>query len=1024
MVRKLITVLCLLLTMCAYAEYDQSTNNYGVVVSGGQVQPVGSGTGIFYKNPSAIGFLTQGSILNAGGYQKTSNFYAAAFNITIDNVPPVAESLTIKSGVAYTNNRNVSLQLSARDDDGILDKMRISNDELNWVTVNFATYYSSWELPVGDGEKIVYVQFSDLMGNWSSTVTDSIVLDTAPPNAPTGVDLVVAGGALSSGENNLTKIGGSVDSGDTLQWRFRINGSDWTGYSTQLSVSGNNGDGLTEYAIQARSVDPAGNYAEASIVTKSSVDRMMTGVPGMAASTPWSSNPDSAKIDFANCAAADTDQNNYSIYWGKDVNATLANVGNGNLSEFDPPAITDGPGTYYLRARAADLNGNFGPWTTVGVYQYYLSEGQREYFFVDETNSSYNVSETANARWTRVDLSEENKVIGYVSVNSTALGVNLTQAEFTKIVIDKDTNGNPFILVPENSELAITVNAAKAAGHPVWIPISLGGFTMPPIIYVTTENGSMAITGYNGTALANAESGRIRNYVFEQSTGYVTFEVNEFSQYGAVKINNIVFDNFVYYGEANSTVSARARVIDENNDGVADAPVTFSIQSGAGALQGDVSVTTNADGYVSVVFAFPAENGSTTIKAETTGNISNTAVMTLTGGLSPEEQEAYDLWAAQYVPAIGGPSNDPDGDGVINLYEWNYGAVPTTDPTLVDTDNDGFNDKWDAYPKNASSKVFDTTLLTDEVSGKLFVGTAKGQIIYALAGDMYVQYNELAETKYISKNIMTGGVTKISGLEYERIKDGNLGEAYSAEIYRGLEPGREYSVLLSYINRGNDVDSYTATVSLDQEASRWTSSTYVNNLENVSRWQLASFEAKVVPAQANAYEQVTFNVAVALSAGTAHKYEGYAGAWFGGTFNNDGWYGGEQRFPVSGSHVFVLQAEGYELRFINKSAVIDVPAGAQETNQGKLIPGSQIIFTVVLKNLSTAAATSVNITDVIPQNCHLFYTNTPTVEGATSWAWKGAEDNNATSDTPEAVKFEVTVPSRGTVTVNYTVTVD
>jgi uncharacterized repeat protein (TIGR01451 family) len=1024
MLRKLVIVFGIILTVFLYAEYNQATLNYGVLTSGGTEQAVGSGTGIYFKNPALIGFFAQGDIQNAGGFQKTANFYAAAFNITIDNVAPIANSVSIKSGTTYSNARNVSLQVSATDADGLLDKMRISNDSSNWTTVNYSSYYSSRELSSGDGEKIVYVQVSDLMGNWSDTISDSIVLDTTAPNPPSGMDFNVAGGLLSSGANTLTKTAGSVDSGDALQWRFRTNASDWTAYSTVVAVSGNNADGLTEYAIQGRSMDLAGNYAESEIVTKSSIDRTMTGVPGVAAAIPWSTEPDPAKIDFADSTAGDADQNNYKIYWGKSATGTEANAGSGVISEYDPPSITGGPGAYYLRASVADNTGNFGPWITVAVYQYYLAADQKEYFFVDDNNVSQNIELTANARWTRVDLSNDNSVIGYVSVNAEDLGLSLDENEFTKIIIDKDSNGNPFVLVPENSALAITVNAAKVAGTPAWVPISFSGFKTAPIIYVSTENGSLAITGYNGATIANAESDRIRNYYFNPLTGYVTFEVNEFSQYGTAVINNISFDNFVYYGDPSSTVSARVRIIDENNDGVAAAPVTFSILSGDGTMQSDVSVTTDVSGYANVIFQFPADNGSTTLKAETTGNISNTAVMTMTGGLSAEELEQYEIWAAQYTPDIGGTGNDPDGDGVINLYEWNFGEAPTTDPTDEDTDNDGADDKWDAYPKDASYQVFDSVLATDEVEGKTFAGTAKGQVIYALAGDMYVQYNELSETEYISKNITSGGVVKISGLAYERIKDGNLGEAYSDDIYRGLEPGREYSVLLSYINRGNDTDSYTATVTLEQEAARWSSTAYVNNLNNISRWQLASFEAKAVPSQANAYELVTLNVSIALSSGSAIEYEAFSGAWTGGTFNNDGWYGGKQQFPASGSHEFILQAEGYAINFLSKTAVINVPSGAQASNQGKLIPGSQIIFTIVMKNISTAVASSVNVTDVIPQNCHLYYTNTPNVTGATDWEWKGVTSNTAGPQTADAVKYEITIPSRGTITVNYTVTVD
>lgn len=1018
---KILTFL-FFLTWLTFAELDQANNNYGVVCAGAESQAVGSSTGIYLKNPGIIGAASEANIQTGEAYKQTSNFYAAAFNLVFDTSAPLANSILILSGAQDTNTRNVYLDLSASDD-GILNKMMISNDQITWVTVNYSPTYTGWQLSSGDGLKTVYVKFTDLMNNTSSIISDTINLDTSGPNQPSGINFSVSGGSLGSKTNILSKSAGTVDPGDTLEWRYRINNSEWTAYGTETIVSGLNADGQTEYAIQARSVDDAGNYTESEIVTKSSIDRTMLGLPGLAAALPWSTNPDPALIDFADCTDPETDQNNYKIYWGKDVNSTEANAGNGLVSEYDPPAISDGVGTYYLRAAAADTVGNYGPWRTVAVYHYYAEGTAKDYYFVDSSGASENIPDNATAALVRIDVNNNNEEIAHVTINAEELGLNINQDDFSRIILDKDSNGSPFIMVPEDSALAVTVNAAKQNGTPIWVPISFGKFTSPPIIYVATSNGGIAITGYNGATINNQESDRIRNYYFNPATGYVYFEVNEFSQYGAVAITNLVFDNFVYYGDPGSTASVRVRITDLNNEGVAEAPVTFSIQSGDGTLLGDTAVTTNAEGYASIVFEFPVGHGNTTIKAETTANVSNTAIMTVLNGLTPQEQAAYDAWAAQYSPDIGGPSNDPDADGIANLYEWNYGKAPTTNPTIVDTDGDGFSDKWDAYPANNSLRFFDNDYNVTQVTGKLFTGTAKGQQIYILGSNMYAQYNNLIDTSYISKNI-TVTVAKISGLEHENIKDGNLGEAFSNNLYKGLEPGREYSVELNYINRGNDTDSYSADITLEQTDARWLKAEYVNNLSNVSRWQQTGFEVKVMPNQANNFEKVTLNISIELIGATAKKYEAHPGAWLGGTFNNDGWYGGQQRFPESGSNVFVLEAQSYNVKFIKKTALINVPEEVQESNQGKLIPGSQILFSVVLKNESSAVATSVNIKDVVPQNCHLYYTDTPAVEGAVSWQWKGATDNTADENTVDAVFFEVTMPSKGTVTVNYTVTVD
>jgi hypothetical protein len=60
------------------------------------------------------------------------------------------------------------------------------------------------------------------------------------------------------------------------------------------------------------------------------------------------------------------------IYWGKDYNGAIANAGSNMSNSYDPSIITSGPGTYYLRVRTKDTAGNFGPWKTVAVYNYFL----------------------------------------------------------------------------------------------------------------------------------------------------------------------------------------------------------------------------------------------------------------------------------------------------------------------------------------------------------------------------------------------------------------------------------------------------------------------------------------------------------------------------------------------------------------------------------------------------------------------------------------------------------------------------
>ena len=63
--------------------------------------------------------------------------------------------------------------------------MQFSNDNSNWSTAEAYATSKSWSLASGDGTKTVYAKFSDVAGNWSNAVSNTITLDTTPPSQPT-----------------------------------------------------------------------------------------------------------------------------------------------------------------------------------------------------------------------------------------------------------------------------------------------------------------------------------------------------------------------------------------------------------------------------------------------------------------------------------------------------------------------------------------------------------------------------------------------------------------------------------------------------------------------------------------------------------------------------------------------------------------------------------------------------------------------------------------------------------------------
>jgi hypothetical protein len=95
-----------------------------------------------------------------------------------------AGTIAINSGAAATNARNVTLTLSATDPGGVT-QMRFSTNGSSFSAPEAYVPTKAWTLTAGTGAKTVYVQFSDALGNWSSSVSATIVYDTTVPTIQT-----------------------------------------------------------------------------------------------------------------------------------------------------------------------------------------------------------------------------------------------------------------------------------------------------------------------------------------------------------------------------------------------------------------------------------------------------------------------------------------------------------------------------------------------------------------------------------------------------------------------------------------------------------------------------------------------------------------------------------------------------------------------------------------------------------------------------------------------------------------------
>lgn len=114
----------------------------------------------------------------------------------IDKTPPFNTSIIINSNDLYTNNRNVVLTISAKDNATGVSQMRFKTENSPWSAwVPYATTFN-YTMDAGfthQGTNKVYVQFKDGVGNIGGDAYDSIIFDNIAPT-----------GEINFGKNTVT----------------------------------------------------------------------------------------------------------------------------------------------------------------------------------------------------------------------------------------------------------------------------------------------------------------------------------------------------------------------------------------------------------------------------------------------------------------------------------------------------------------------------------------------------------------------------------------------------------------------------------------------------------------------------------------------------------------------------------------------------------------------------------------------------------------------------------------------------
>lgn len=112
---------------------------------------------------------------NAGN--ETTDIYD---QIYLDLSGPEITKFMINDNDPYTKDKKVKLTINALDNYSKVDRLLISNDNINWTNIEYSKDIQ-WNLSPSSGKKVVYLKAIDSLGNIGKTCTQSIYLDDVLP---------------------------------------------------------------------------------------------------------------------------------------------------------------------------------------------------------------------------------------------------------------------------------------------------------------------------------------------------------------------------------------------------------------------------------------------------------------------------------------------------------------------------------------------------------------------------------------------------------------------------------------------------------------------------------------------------------------------------------------------------------------------------------------------------------------------------------------------------------------------------
>lgn len=187
---------------------------------------------------------------NGAGHWSPSGTYT----ITVDTISPNAP---LGSASILTNDPTPTWNWTSGGGGNGNYRYKLDNSDLSaGASLTTSTSFTPVS-PLADGSHILYVQERDDAGNWSSSRSYEIVIDTTPPNMP----IVTGTTPVTTGTPTWTWSSGGEGIGD---YRYKLDDNDLSTFSTL--TSGNSytpGSSLPdgEHVLYVQEKDEAGNWS-------------------------------------------------------------------------------------------------------------------------------------------------------------------------------------------------------------------------------------------------------------------------------------------------------------------------------------------------------------------------------------------------------------------------------------------------------------------------------------------------------------------------------------------------------------------------------------------------------------------------------------------------------------------------------------------------------------------------------------------------------------------------------------------